>query len=325
MAAEQTKRAIALQPEWLARIPAGRRFPDGARLLFTGCGTSFHAAQTGGEAVQALELVLRPERDADLLVLLSHEAETPLTLAAARAWPGPKWLVTGKPDGPIAELCDEVVVATPEVEESWCHTAGYTCAVATIAALCDEVIVAAPGIEESWCHTVSYTCAVAAIAALHGEDVSWLAAAVADALAAELPAFGAQERFLVAGAGRDWPTAQEAVLKLREGAWLAAEAYETEQLLHGYLAAVDESVRAFVLEGEGRAAERAAAAVAALRELGCDADLVPTRHPVVDVVMFQRLTVAIADARGREPDRIRRHDERWAAAARAAKADGASG
>jgi hypothetical protein len=55
------------------------------------------------------------------------------------------------------------------------------------------------------------------------------------------------------------------VLKLREGAWVAAEAYETEQLLHGYLAAVDESVRAFVLEGEGVAAERAAAAAAALR------------------------------------------------------------
>ena len=64
--------------------------------------------------------------------------------------------------------------------------------------------------------------------------------------------------------------------------------------------------------------------MAALRALGCDADLVPTRHPVVDVVMFQRLTVAVADSRGREPDRIRRHDERWADAAKAAKADNAA-
>src|SRR5204863_161507 len=74
------------------------------------------------------------------------------------------------------------------------------------------------------------------------------------------------ERWLVAGAGRDWPTAQEAVLKLREGVHLAAEAHHTEQLLHGDLAAIDEGVRAFVLEGEGRAAERARGAVAALRE-----------------------------------------------------------
>lgn len=293
MTGELTRRAIASQPAWLEQVPTGRRFPEGARLLFTGCGTSFHAACTGGRAVQALELVLQPRHDADLLVLVSHEGETPLTLEAARAWRGPRWLVTGRADGPIAELCDEVVVCTPAVEESWCHTA-------------------------------SYTCAVAALAALNGEDVSWLPKAVAGALEAELPPFGAQERFLVAGAGRDLPTAHEAVLKLREGAWVAAEAYETEQLLHGFLAAVDESVRAFVLEGEGPAAERAAAAAAALRELGCETTLVPTRHPVVDVVLFQRLTVALAEARGREPDRIRRHDARWAAASRAAQADNAS-
>ena len=164
MAGEQTRQAIAAQPEWLARVPTDRRFPEGARLLFTGCGTSFHAAWTGGEAVQALELVLSPDRDADLLVLVSHEGETPLTLEAARAWRGPRWLVTGKGDGPIA----------------------------------------------------------------------------------------------------------------------------------------------------------------ALKELGCETTLVPTRHPAVDIVPFQRLALELALERGREPDRIRRHDERWAAAARAAKADNAA-
>ena len=71
-------------------------------------------------------------------------------------------------------------------------------------------------------------------------------------------------KILVAGAGRDWPTAQEAVLKLREGAWVSAGAHQTEQLLHGHLAAVDETTRAYVLEGEGRAAERAREAARAL-------------------------------------------------------------
>ena len=288
MPGEQTKRMIALQPEWLRQVPPESRLRG--RALYTGCGTSFHAAQTGGEAVQALELVLQPDREAELLVLVSHEGETPMTLRAAQAWPGPKWLVTGKPDGPIAELCDEVIVATPEVEASWCHTASYTCAVATIAALL-------------------------------GEDVSALPAAVEEVLAGERFPVSEHERWLVAGAGRDRPTAQEAVLKLREGAWVAAEAYETEQLLHGYLAAVDETVRAFVLEGEGLGAERARAAVDALRELGCDATLVPTTHPVVDVVRFQLLTVDLADLRGAEPDLIRRDDERWKRAAAATKAE----
>ena len=104
------------------------------------------------------------------------------------------------------------------------------------------------------------------------------------------------------------------MLKLREGAWVSAGAHHTEQLLHGHLAAIDETVRAYVLEGEGRAAERAHDAVAALVELGCETTLVPTRHPVVDIVRFQLLTLALADARGIDPDRIHRDEERWARA-----------
>jgi len=63
-----------------------------------------------------------------------------------------------------------------------------------------------------------------------------------------------------------------------------------------------------------RAAERARDAVSALRELGCDVELVPTRHPVVDIVRFQLLTLALAEARGVDPDRIHRDDPRWARA-----------
>jgi glutamine---fructose-6-phosphate transaminase (isomerizing) len=277
VAGEETKRAIFAQPEWLRAVPTDRRLPEG-RVLHTGCGTSFHAAQTGGWAAQALELVLQP-READALVVVSHEGETELSLEAARAFGGPVWLITGKPESPLGELADEVVVATPEVERSWCHT-------------------------------VSYTCAVAALAALHGEDVAWLPDAVAGALEQREPVSD-HERWLVAGAGRDWPTAQEAVLKLREGTHVAAEAHHTEQLLHGHLAAIDESVRAFVLEGEGRAAERASGAVAALQELGCEVTLVPTVHPVVDIVRFQLLTLDLAESRGVDPDPIRTDDERW--------------
>ena len=277
MAGEETRRAIFAQPEWLRAVPTDRRLPEG-RVLHTGCGTSFHAAQTGGRAEQALELVLRPRR-ADVLVAISHEGATALTLEATRAFDGPVWLITGKPESPQAELADEVIVCTPEVERSWCHTA-------------------------------SYTCAVAALAALHGEDVGWLADAVEEALEQREPV-SAHERFLVAGAGRDWPTAQEAVLKLREGAHVAAEAHQTEQLLHGHLAALDDSVQAFVLEGEGRAAERASGAVAALRELGCETTLVPTVHPVVDIVRFQLLTLDLAEARGVDPDPIRTDEDPW--------------
>jgi glutamine---fructose-6-phosphate transaminase (isomerizing) len=275
-----TRRAILAQPDWLRQVPArvgDRRLPEG-RVVFTGCGTSFHAAQTGGEAVQALDAVVEPPQ-ADLLVAISHEGGTRMTLEAAKRFAGPVWLVTGKEESPLAEVADEVVVVTPELEGSYCHTASYTCAVATLGAL-------------------------------RGEDVSGLPETVERALEEREPAFD-QERVVIAGAGRDWPTAQEAALKLREGAYLAAEAHHTEQLLHGHLAAVDERVRAFVFEGEGEAAERAAGAVRALGEIGVETTLVPSRHPVVDIVRFQFLTLDLAERRGVDPDLIRWDDPRW--------------
>ena len=57
--------------------------------------------------------MLRPEREADVLVCVSHEGETALTLEAAQAWPRVTWLITGKEESPLAEACDEVVVCTP--------------------------------------------------------------------------------------------------------------------------------------------------------------------------------------------------------------------
>ena len=207
--------------------------------------------------------------EAALLVVVSHEGGTTLALEAARAFEGPMWLVTGKDESPLAELAEEVLVVTPEVEESYCHTA-------------------------------SYTVAVAALAALRGEDVRGIPAAVERVLAEDPLRPSGHERIVVVGAGRDWPTAQEAVLKLREGVRLAAEAHHTEQILHGHLAAIDETVRVFVLEGEGRAAERAADVVRALGEIGAETTLVPTEHPALDILPFQLLTLALAHDRAVE-------------------------
>ena len=282
MPGELTHKAIAAQPEWLRQVPdrvGDLRLPDGADVLFTGCGTSFHAALACGRAAQALEIVLEPP-PADVLVAISHEGGTRLTLEAVRGFRGETWLITGAPESALAKEVDRVVVATPAIEESYCHTA-------------------------------SYTCAVAAGRALQGEDVSRLAADVFRELDTEPLVTSGHDRFVVAGAGRDEATVLEAVLKLREGAHVAAEAHHTEQLLHGHLAAIDSSVRCFVLEGAGRAAERAVDAMRALAELGCEALLVPTAHPVVDIVRFQRLTCDLADARGIDPDMIRWDEEPW--------------
>ncbi|HSE82032.1 MAG TPA: SIS domain-containing protein [Gaiellaceae bacterium] len=284
MPGELTRKAVFAQPDWLREVPARvgeRRLPEG-RVVFTGCGTSLHAAQTGGESIQALEAVLAPP-EADLLVVVSHEGSTSMALEAVRSFSGPVWLVTGKEESPLAEAADEVLVVTPEVEESYCHTA-------------------------------SYTAAVAALAVLRGDDVSALPAAVERVLAEEPLQVSDHERIAVVGAGRDVPTVREATLKLREGVHIPTEAHHIEQVLHGHLAAIDETVRVFVLEGEGRAAERGRDVVRALGEIGAETTVVPTEHPVVDIVRFQLLTLALAEDRGIDPDKIRFDEPRWDAA-----------
>lgn len=256
--------------EWLRQVPervGSQRLPAGSRVLFTGCGTSFHAALACGPAAQALDVVLADAADADVLVALSHEGGTRLTLEAVEAFSGETWVITGAAESALAHAVDHVVVATPELETSYCHTS-------------------------------SYTCAIAAGRALQGEDVSGLADAVERELDAEPLGASEHDRFVVAGAGGDTATMLEAVLKLREGAHVAAEAHHTEQILHGHFAAIDSTVRCFVLEGSGRAAERASDATRALRELGCEVTVVGTTHPIVDIVRFQRLAVDLADARG---------------------------
>ena len=285
MAGDLTRAAIHAQPDWLRQVPTDRRLPDGVRVVYTGCGTSFHAAQTGGDAIQALEAVLPPP-DADLLVVVSHEGDTPVTLEAARAFRGPKWLVTGKADSPLGELCDEVVVATPEIEQSWCHTASYTCAVATLAAL-------------------------------RGEDVSWLPDAVEAALGEREPV-SEHERWLSRG-----PAATGRPRRRRSSSFARARTWRPSRTTPSSCSTATSppSTRASAAScSRVRAARRSARtrAVEALRVLGCETTLVPTRHPVVDIVRFQLLTLDLAEARGVEPDRIRRDDERWARAADAA-------
>ena len=176
------------------------------------------------------------------------------------------------------------------------------------------MLVVTPEVEESYCHTASYTAAVAALAALRGEDVSGLPAAVERVLAEE-PLPGLRPR--ADRHRRRGPRPADGPgggAEAPRGRPHPAEAHHIEQILHGHLAAIDETVRVFVLEGEGRAAERAQDVVRALGEIGAETTLVPTEHPVVDIVRFQLLTADLAEDRGIDPDTIRWDEPRWDAA-----------
>ena len=160
-------------------------------------------------------------------------------------------------------------------------------------------------LERSWCHTASYTCAVAAIAALNGDDIGWLPDAVEEALHLEVEA-PAQDKI-------SSPGQAETGRRLRRQCSSCAKAPTSRRRRTRWSNCCTGISRRSTTrrarscsKGRGRIAERAQDAVTALEKLGCETTLVPTVHPVVDIVRFHLLTLAVAEARGIDPDPIRR-------------------
>lgn len=115
----------------------------GDPILTTGCGTSEHAAQgvaallrdgwrqaglpgRGPVSVQAFELSLDPPTGG-LVIGCSHEGGTAATIAAmqaARNHGARTAAITASAGAPVKDVSD-IVLATVEMDRSWCHTVGY--------------------------------------------------------------------------------------------------------------------------------------------------------------------------------------------------------
>ncbi|HEX5039460.1 MAG TPA: SIS domain-containing protein [Candidatus Limnocylindria bacterium] len=205
----------------------------GRPLVITGCGTSEHAAMAvaalldealahgrGWEVVarQALEVALRPPGEG-IVIGISHEGGTKVTteaLAAARKAGARTALVTvGRGSPAVAEA--DVVIATDEQDQSWCHTVGYLSPMLAGVALAAAI-------------RGARTDDLAVRAILDITDDARPAADVAAGLAGV-------DRILVVGAGADAITARELALKIAEGARLPATMLDLETALHGHLAA----------------------------------------------------------------------------------------
>ena len=129
------------------------------------------------------------------------------------------------------------------------------------------------------------------------------------------------DRVLCTGFGLDLITARELALKLAEGARVPTAALQLESLLHGHLAGEDARTAVVLVEsdpGATRIERRAALAAAAAVEIGMPVlTLIPADeglHGPVERLLagaaaLQRLTLALAEARGVNPDLIRREEE----------------
>jgi glutamine---fructose-6-phosphate transaminase (isomerizing) len=327
-------------------------YEAGSPIVTTGCGTSEHGAlavagllqsalsRLGAppgrvESREAFDAMLDP-RAGGVLLAVSHEGGTVATLEAiraARASGARTILFTAKPGAPGASLADHVLV-TPLLDGSWCHTVAYVSAIlagaAVAAALAGEPL--DPDQLSAYLN-----------ATLHLDQAIPVGRALAHC-----------SRLIVTGLGPDLISARELALKIEEGARLPATAIQLETLLHGHFGAVDEHAGVvFVLcsdVGGTRRDRRARFAAEALRRIGarCGAILgsetvlsegvtdagriaLPpdpvTNGPVgalacvltASAIALQKLTVALAHARGCNPDLIRREEEPYRDAARIAE------
>jgi glucosamine--fructose-6-phosphate aminotransferase (isomerizing) len=272
-------------------------------VVVTGCGTSEHAAMAGAALLQArardaFEASLDPQSEG-VLIAISHEAGTAATLAAIKATDARTILITAKPEEKTGA---DLVIPTPLLDTSWCHTVGYVSPLLALTAMAGTA-------DETTCtRVIEGTLALRprfreAAQTLHG-----------------------CERLIVTGSGVDEITARELALKIEEGLHVPVTPLGIEKVLHGHLPATDSRTGIVVLRIDPTSApqrdKRARDVLAAVAELGMPAvtiDGLPEGHPLLaGAIALQLLTYELVLAAGTNPDLIRREQGAYRAAAAAA-------
>jgi fructoselysine-6-P-deglycase FrlB-like protein len=282
-----TDEEIGRQPQtWLraAQLPAlaaGLPAP-GERVAVVGCGTSWFVAEAyaglregagAGETDHFAASEVPAGRRYDRLLAITRSGTTTEVLDLLRRHRErtpdvPVTVVTADADAPVAGLADHVVAL--EFAD-----------------------------ERSVVQTVFPTTVLAALRSQLGHDVAALAAAAERVLAEPL-----EPEWLAAGQltflGRGWThgIAREAALKLREACQAWTEAYPAMEYRHGPIS----------IAGPGRVVWYLGAGGAGLRPdvEATGATFVDHEEDAqVDLVRIHRLAVAVAVARGLDPDRPR--------------------
>lgn len=276
---------IASQPDCWRQAAAlatlmGSVLPrEGERVAVAGCGTSLYMAQSiaalresagHGEtdAYAASEMPVQRAYDRVLVLTRSGTTTEVLDLVSRLAGRAPTLAITADPRSPIADAVDEVVVLDFAEERSVVQTRFATSALALVRA-----------------HV--------------GHQIDALAHEAEEALLAPLPE-EAETRARFTFLGRGWAVgvAREAALKLREASRSWAEAYPAMEYRHGPISVADHRSLVWVF---GPAPSGLADDVARTGASWENA----ARDPLAELVRAQRLAVAVARARGMDPDRPR--------------------
>ncbi len=342
--------AIFAQPELIDLVLAQREAIERAaqavaqkqRVVFVGIGTSWHAArvaeswlrefsrgQLWAHVEQSFELVHHPIAfgASDAVIVITHTGTTTASLEAlrvARTAGALTVAITGKMSGDGVRGAD-FHIETCEQEQAFAYTKSYTTALAVLAIMMMRIAEKKTGTAQTG----------------RLAELSRVPELMREALQLEpqtrqwAARIAPLSRIAIFGSGAAWATASEAALKIKEACYIAAEGFETEEILHGPFSetdsrgslvglflgdATDERGRQILRAAGDLKMPRAAITVrAANRELAAEAVFVVPDGPAwlsafVHLVALQLLMYYLALERHASPDSGRMEQAEHAAA-----------
>ena len=344
--------AIQDQPALIESVLAQRvgidRMADGVarkeRITFVGIGTSLHAARvaqswmrefTAGvfwaHGEQSFELVHHPAALGrnDAVIVITHTGTTTASLEAlrmARAAGAFTVAITGQVSNDEIRGAD-FHIETCEQEVAFAYTKSYTTALTVLALMnariaSQKYLLPTPSLVEPLDRLPEL---LRQALALEPKVLEW-AKRVAPL-----------SRIEIFGSGAAWPTASEAALKIKEACYIAAEGFETEEILHGPFSETDSRGSLVGLFTGGSADERgrqilraagelkmprlAITVPSANHDLSAEEILVVPEVPewlsaFVHLIPLQLLTYHLALERGVSPDSGRMEQTAHAAASK---------
>lgn len=333
------RQALELRPQ-LADL-AHRLIDEGIRhLVFTGCGSAFHASEFGAflyrqwtpwttECHESLEFTNHwtPGHEPTALIAQSATGFSGETLEAARHASSHGLLtvaLTNAPDSAIEELCHECV-SFPTGQRCGPAVSVLTTRLMMLYLLALEVGVATGSLHAHEADELG--AALAQLPDLAAEflveedlNVSQIANELKD-----------QEALLFVGGGPNWFSAREGALKVEEQSYLLSKAYRPAEFIHGAIPSLSEGVGTVVVAPQGKSYPRLRDAVRTARATGSptlalvvegDDAIAPDASFVVAVpgplsellmpplaaIAFQLLGYYLGAQRGHNPDTLRTDD-----------------
>ncbi len=344
--------AIQAQPARIEKVLSHRAAIERAAeavagkdcITFVGIGTSLHAAQiaecwmreftTGRLLVhfeQSFELVHHPiafgPRDA--VIVITHTGTSTASvqaLQAARTAGALTVAITGEASGEGIRGAD-FQIETCEQEVSFAYTKSYTSALAALAWMILRVAASRELLAR-----------MEAAAELDRVPALMRQALALEPQVRELAKRVAPlSRIALFGTGAGWATAREAALKIKESCYIAAEGFQTEEILHGPFSELDSRAaligilsgrdsddrarQIFRAAGELRMLRAAVATPSANRDIAAEQILVVPEAPewlsaFAHLVPLQLLPYFTALERGLNPDTGRQDQAAHAAASK---------